>query len=128
MELFVYGTLTDPERVASVLGDVGYELGGEVVLEGLHRVDCEYPTLAPGGDVTGRVLDVEEVSRVDRYEGVDRELYARVPVPRADGGRLETYVGDPEKLGCGDRVEWPGTGELETRVRAYLRSEDVLVR
>lgn len=78
MFVFVYGTLTEPERVSSVLEttrtDAADAFVGPATLEGLHRVDGRYPTLAPGGSVDGRLLTVDEtaLARLDRYEGVDR--------------------------------------------------------
>ncbi|WP_459193447.1 gamma-glutamylcyclotransferase [Halosimplex sp. J119] len=44
MRAFVYGTLTDPERAGAVLNEFVYR--GPAVLDGLQRVDGEYPTLA----------------------------------------------------------------------------------
>lgn len=98
-DVFVYGTLTDPDRVTSVLGATGeadresergsadpqYEFVGQATLDGLRRVDGRYPTLAPGGSVDGRLLTVDEagLERLDRYEGVDSGLYVRVAVPDA---------------------------------------------
>lgn len=78
MQVFVYGTLTDPDRVAEVVED--WTFVGDAVLEGMHRVEGDYPTLAPGGSVAGRVLETPDVDRLDAYEGVDRGLYVRVPV------------------------------------------------
>jgi gamma-glutamylcyclotransferase (GGCT)/AIG2-like uncharacterized protein YtfP len=127
--LFVYGTLTEPERAAAVLDDWAYE--GEAELSGLHRVDGEYPTLAPGGRVSGRLLRTDEVDRLDAYEGTERGLYVRGAVPLADddepGGHasVEVYVGDPDQLGA--PVEWPGDGDLHARVRDYLDANDVAV-
>lgn len=70
MTFFVYGTLTDPETAASILSE--FEYRGSATLDGLHRVEGEYPTLAPGGTVTGRMLVTEERDTLDRYEGVVR--------------------------------------------------------
>jgi gamma-glutamylcyclotransferase (GGCT)/AIG2-like uncharacterized protein YtfP len=79
MELFVYGTLTEPARVASLVE--AYVFVGPARIEGLRPVQGRYPTLAPGGTVAGRVLRTDEVDAVDAYEGVDDGLYVRVPVP-----------------------------------------------
>ncbi|PSQ46173.1 gamma-glutamylcyclotransferase, partial [Halobacteriales archaeon SW_6_65_15] len=54
MDVFVYGTLTDPAQVARVVSE--FEFRGSATLDGLHRVEGEYPTLAPCGEVSGRVL------------------------------------------------------------------------
>ncbi|MFC7071669.1 gamma-glutamylcyclotransferase [Halovenus rubra] len=124
MECFVYGTLTDRETAATVLDS--FEYRESATLSGLERVDGEYPTLAPGESVTGRILETDEVAALDRYEGVDRDLYVRLSVPLETGGFVETYVGDPEALDA--PAEWPGDGSFEERVRAHLDENEVLVR
>lgn len=124
MDVFVYGTLTDPDRAAAVVAD--YEYLGDAVLEGLHRVEGRYPTLAPGGRVEGRLLRTDDVEALDRYEGTERGLYVRVAVPRADGGEVTVYVGDPEALGA--PADWPGEGPFEERVRRYVRESDAVVQ
>ena len=138
MLVFVYGTLTDPERAAAVLDDWSFR--GDATLSGLHRVDGEYPTLAPGGHVEGRVLETEEVDRLDAYEGVDSGLYVRVDLPlrddrdrdrnrdrdRVDAESVAVYVGDPARLGVD--VEWPGEGSFEERVGGYVAENEVVVR
>jgi gamma-glutamylcyclotransferase (GGCT)/AIG2-like uncharacterized protein YtfP len=124
MDVFVYGTLTDPERADSVLDD--WRFRGAARLDGLRRVDGEYPTLAPGGSVEGRLLRTPEVDALDRYEGVDRGLYVRISVPRADGnGNVETYVGDADALGVAG--SWPGEGTLGERARRHVREAGVVV-
>jgi gamma-glutamylcyclotransferase (GGCT)/AIG2-like uncharacterized protein YtfP len=155
MDVFVYGTLTDPDGVAEVLDaevlDADDELdaqqssrtrswsfGPDATLRGLHRVEGRYPTLAPGGSVRGRVLRVDDaaVGALDAYEGVDRGLYVRVPVPYGndapspgDGERatVAVYVGDPARLSASEAVAWPGDGDLADRVRAYVHANDVAV-
>jgi len=122
--VFVYGTLLDPQRARAVLPS--FTDTGEAVLDGLHRVDGQYPTLAPGGRVDGRLLETDAIDALDRYEGVGRGLYVRVSVPLADGGTVETYVGDPAKLDVA--VDWPGTGPFGERVRDYVAAESVVVR
>jgi gamma-glutamylcyclotransferase (GGCT)/AIG2-like uncharacterized protein YtfP len=125
VELFVYGTLTDPERASEVLGE-SPEFGPDAVLEGLGRVEGEYPTLAPGGETPGRILETDDVDALDRYEGVDRGLYVRVTVPRADGdGSVDTYVGNPDRLDA--PATWPGTGAFEGRVEQYVADNGVAV-
>ncbi|MEY7851253.1 gamma-glutamylcyclotransferase [Natrarchaeobius sp. A-rgal3] len=130
MYVFVYGTLTDPERVEAVLGDERYEFDGTATLEGLHRVEGRYPTLAPGGSVDGRLLEVDNVGleRLDRYEGVDTGLYVRVGVPLADGEQtVRVYVGRPDRLGVAGRVEWPEGSSFAARVRAALERSNGMV-
>lgn len=124
MDCFVYGTLTDSDTAATLLDRFDYR--GQATLSGLHRVDGRYPTLLPGGSVTGTVLRTDEVATLDSYEGVDSGLYVRVTVPRTDGGTVETYVGEPGRLGVPD--EWPGDGGFERQVRAYIDGNDVTVR
>ena len=152
MDVFVYGTLTDPKRVARVVSQ--FEFLGPAELDGMHRVEGRYPTLAPGGTATGRLLRTPDVAPLDAYEGVDAGLYVRASVP---GERLETvgeaasddgeepssdagavgeedhrpgdvavYVGHPERLGAD--VSWPGDGELGDRVASYVREQGVVVR
>lgn len=123
MEIFVYGTLTDPDRAATVLETVAYV--EDVVLEGLHPVEGRYPTLAPGGRTRGRLLRTDEVASLDRYEGVDRGLYVRVAVPREGGGSVQVYVGDPDELGAD--ADWPATDPFEECVERYVREENVRV-
>ena len=126
MDVFVYGTLTDRDRAAAVLGPDGFAVLGPARLRGLHRVDGRYPTLAPGGRVDGRLLRTEQVEALDRYEGVTAGLYARVSVP-VEGGRAAVYVGDPERLDPADPVEWPGDGSFEERVERYVRGNGVVI-
>lgn len=123
MRFFVYGTLTDPDTAGSVLDSFTYE--GTATLVGLRRVDGEYPTLVPGGSVEGTILATDEYEALDRYEGVERGLYVRVSVP-CGGEQVETYVGDPDRLGVAD--EWPGDGPFAERVQSYLDDNDVVVR
>ncbi|WP_049947856.1 gamma-glutamylcyclotransferase family protein [Candidatus Halobonum tyrrellensis] len=147
MYAFVYGTLTEPERVRAVLDS--FVFVGTATLEGLRVVEGEYPTLAPpagadagagwdrgGGEsgggppaVGGRLLRTEEVAALDAYEGVDDGLYVRVTLPYAgdadEPDEVATYVGDPERLGADAR--WPGDGPFAERVRAYLDGASVRV-
>ena len=103
MYVFVYGTLTEPARVASVVDS--YVFVGPAVCEGLHPVEGSHPTLVPGGEVAGRLLRTDEIDALDAYEGVDEGLYVRVSLPyRGPEGpeAVETYVGDPGALGVAD--------------------------
>jgi len=133
MNVFVYGTLTDSDQAGSVLDDFTYR--GPAVLEGLHRVDGEYPTLAPGDSVMGRLLSTDDVAALDRYEGVRNGLYVRISVPIVAGGAggsddatdtAEVYVGDPDRLDAD--VEWPGEGNFAERVLRYAGEEALQVR
>ena len=132
MRVFVYGTLTDPDRAAAVLDE--WRFVGAAELVGLHRVDGEYPTLAPGGGVEGRLLETDEVDRLDAYEGVASGLYVRVEVPLRDdrdgsadeADTVAVYVGDPDRLGAS--ASWPGAGGFEERVETYLDGNDVVIR
>jgi gamma-glutamylaminecyclotransferase len=125
--VFVYGTLTDHDRAGAVLDE--FAVRGPATLEGLHRVDGEYPTLAPGGRVSGRLLDTPYLDALDSYEGVERDLYCRVEVPLVTAdSTCWTYVGDPDRLGVGSVISWPGDGSFPERVRAYVRDEPVVVR
>jgi hypothetical protein len=124
MEIFAYGTLCDPDTAGTVLDEFEYD--GSATLHGLHRVEGEYPTLAPGGETDGLVLVTDDVAALDRYEGVDRGLFVRVPIPLDDGGTVQTYVGDPKPLGA--PASWPGDGPFRERVATSVADEDVFVR
>lgn len=145
MDVFVYGTLLDPHRALAVVSDATF--GADATLDGLHAVEGEYPTLAPGGSVGGQLLHTEQIDALDRYEGVERSrserdarraaerndgvddgLYVRVAVPTDDGREVQLYVGDPERLDSEEAVGWPGDGSLRERVERYLDGEDVVVR
>ncbi|MFB6108000.1 MAG: gamma-glutamylcyclotransferase [Haloplanus sp.] len=125
MDVFVYGTLTEPRRVETVLDS--YVFVGPVVLTGLHPVDGTYPTLAPGGETAGRLFRTTELDALDDYEGVGDGLYVRATVPGPDG-EVALYVGDPDALDVAERVEWPGDGDFAARVRRYLDASDASVR
>lgn len=133
MEVFVYGTLTDPAQARSLLDS--FEYVGSATFEGCHRVDGRYPTLAPGGSVEGQLLRTPDRATLDRYEGVDRGLYVRVSVPLVAATDDETaqpdrtvsvYIGDPARLDAA--AEWPGDGPFEERVRDWLDDSDGRVR
>jgi gamma-glutamylcyclotransferase (GGCT)/AIG2-like uncharacterized protein YtfP len=126
MDAFVYGTLTDPERVAAVVDS--YAFLGPAVIDGLHPVQGRYPTLAPGGRTGGRLLRVDDADALDRYEGVESGLYVRVAVPFRGDERedVAVYVGDPDRLGAD--ATWPGSGAFRKRVGRYVTEEGVVVR
>lgn len=126
MDVFVYGTLTEPERVGAILDSFAFV--GPAVLHGLHAVEGTYPTLAPGGEVGGRILRTQDVDALDAYEGVAFGPYVRVSVP-ARGSHLsptvDLYVGDPDTLDA--TAAWPGDGSFEDRVRRYIGRENVRI-
>jgi gamma-glutamylcyclotransferase (GGCT)/AIG2-like uncharacterized protein YtfP len=125
MDVFVYGTLTDHATTGAILDE--YEYRGAAELVGLHRVDGRYPTLAPGGTTAGRILATPEIAALDAYEGVDRGLYCRLPIPVADGGdTVQLYVGDPAALNA--PVDWPGDGPFSARVERFCDRNGVTVR
>jgi gamma-glutamylcyclotransferase (GGCT)/AIG2-like uncharacterized protein YtfP len=126
MDVFVYGTLTDPNRVTAVVDDARFRESARLV--GLHVVEGRYPTLAPGGTATGRILRTDRVEAFDAYEGVSAGLYVRISVPQEDGPSVETYVGDPVRLGVADEVTWLGTGAFAERVATYVDRNGVVVR
>jgi len=74
--VFVYGTLTDRDRLESVL-ESSVSIDTTATLEGLHRVDGRYPTLTAGGSVEGRLITVDDdgLAQLDRYEGLEGGFY-----------------------------------------------------
>ncbi|OYR57230.1 gamma-glutamylcyclotransferase family protein [Halorubrum halodurans] len=128
MDVFVYGTLTEPERVGSLLDS--FVFVGPATLAGLRPVEGRYPTLAPGGETAGRLLRTDEVGALDAYEGVDDGLYVRVAVPldAPDGHPDEAtlYVGDPDRLDAD--ATWAGDGPFRERVERHVDRADVAVR
>ena len=128
MDVFVYGTLTEPDAVADVADS--FVFVGPATLTGLRLVEGRYPTLAPGGETAGRLLRTEEVGALDAYEDVDGGLYVRETVPLdAPADYPETaavYVGDPARLDAD--ATWPGDGPFADRVRAVLDEREVRVR
>lgn len=128
MHVFVYGTLTDPETVGDVLDS--YVFVGSAVLHGLHAVEGEYPTLAPGGEVAGRLLRTEQIDRLDEYERTHDNLYTRISVPlgteaTTDGETVAVYVGDPDRLDAD--ADWSGDGRFSERVQQYVTDSGVRV-
>ncbi|MWV65711.1 gamma-glutamylcyclotransferase [Halorubrum sp. JWXQ-INN 858] len=128
MDVFVYGTLTEPTRVRELLDSFAFV--GSATVTGLRLVEGRYPTLAPGGETAGRLLRTDEVAALDRYEGVDDGLYVRVSVPLDGDDRYPdeaaVYVGHPERLDAD--ATWPGEGPFADRVRAHLEGADVRAR
>ncbi|MFC7187547.1 gamma-glutamylcyclotransferase family protein [Halorubrum yunnanense] len=133
MDVFVYGTLTEPDRVAGVLDS--FVFVGPATLTGLRLVEGRYPTLAPGGETGGRLLRTDETTALDEYEGVGDGLYHRASVPleapEEHPDRAAVYVGDPDRLNAD--AAWPDgpsgpDGEFGERVAAYLERADVRVQ
>ena len=128
MDVFVYGTLTEPERVAEVADS--FVFVGPATLDGLRLVEGRYPTLAPGGETAGRLLRTEALDALDAYEDVDGGLYVRETVPLDAPAEYPdaaaVYVGDPDRLGAD--ATWPGTGRFPDRVRSTLADRDVRIR
>jgi gamma-glutamylcyclotransferase (GGCT)/AIG2-like uncharacterized protein YtfP len=124
MDVFVYGTLCDPDRTRDLLGHADF--GPDARLVGLGCETGRYPTVVPGRTTPGRILQLRkgDLPTLDAYEGVDRGLYVRVQVPR-DDGQVWTYVGDPDALDVD--VSWPGDGTLKSRVERYLEANAVTV-
>lgn len=128
MDVFVYGTLTEPERVAAVVDS--FVFVGSATLDGLRLVEGRYPTLAPGGETRGRLLRTEAADALDAYEGVGDGPYVRERVPLdAPAEYPDTaavYVGDPDRLDAD--ATWPGEGSFADRVRSAVIDRDVRVR
>ncbi len=127
MDVFVYGTLTEPERVAEVLDS--FVFVGSATLTGLRPVEGRFPTLAPGGETAGRLLRTDQVAALDEYERVDDGLFVRVTVPLdAPAGypdEAAVYVGDPDRLDAD--AAWPGDGSFRDRVVDRVSAGDVVV-
>ncbi|MDQ2050653.1 gamma-glutamylcyclotransferase family protein [Natronolimnohabitans sp. A-GB9] len=132
MQLFVYGTLTDPAQIEAIVdaGPGTFEFVGPTTLEGFRRVDGRYPTLVPGGSVEGRLLAVDKraLERLDRYEGVDQGLYVRIAVPKADGGQGWVYVGHPDRLGADADAAWPDERSFREAVETAAARRDAVLR
>lgn len=134
MYVFVYGTLTNAARAEAVLGGtprgagttgpIDYEFVGEATLEGLNRIDGEYPTLVPGGSVDGRVLEVDErgLEALDAYEGLDQGLYVRAAVPWVDHSDIAP-PGSSQRTTAGDGT---AADDFEVAVAAGLNSSNEL--
>ena len=138
MDVFVYGTLTEPDRVAGVIDS--FVFVGSATLTGLQLVEGRYPTLTPGGETAGRLLRTDETAALDEYERVDDGLYRRISVPLdapADyPDEAAVYVGDPDRLGAeatwpepsGSRGQSASEAAFAERVSSFLKRADVRVR
>lgn len=140
--VFVYGTLTDPTQVSTLLET--YTFGPSAVCRGLRRVDGMYPTLAPGDQVAGRLLSTPELDRLDSYEALDSGLYCRVSVPlrsargtdsnrtQPDGSAFdvdtaEVYIGNPTAVGVAEPVDWPETDPFRQCVLEYIGTNNIRI-
>jgi gamma-glutamylcyclotransferase (GGCT)/AIG2-like uncharacterized protein YtfP len=100
IHLFVYGTLTDPERVAALTGKQFERV--DATLRGFERVNSPvgYPFILPktGAIVRGSLLlnvDPVSLSYLDAYEA-EGDLYRRQGIEVEVAGRrmaAMTYVG-----------------------------------
>ena len=127
VDIFVYGTLTEASTVEQVLDGEPFSFDGQAVLKGVHRVECEYPTLMPGGETHGRILQTDAVGLLDQYEGVTDELYTRQSVPVADRpATADVYIGDPNRLNC-EENSWPHAQTFVDSVTTYLTEQNVVI-
>jgi gamma-glutamylcyclotransferase (GGCT)/AIG2-like uncharacterized protein YtfP len=105
MDLFVYGTLTDPQLLTTLTekhfaSQTARLLGYERVLP---QRGYAYVRQHHGHSVDGvliRDIDRDSLHRLDRYEG-EGELYLRIPVVvniLATVHPCEVYVGNPALL------------------------------
>lgn len=107
MNLFVYGTLRDPERVAAVCGRVPPE-GRPATLRGFVRHDTRFgwPVVFPVPDNAGARVDgwvwagvtLPDLAAMDAYED-HGEAYVRREVRVETSARPVTawvYIGIPE--------------------------------
>jgi gamma-glutamylcyclotransferase (GGCT)/AIG2-like uncharacterized protein YtfP len=100
MQLFLYGTLLDPRRLAARAGNPALPLrAAPAVLRGWRRVaaaGARYPTLArdPKGEVAGAVLAVPAaaVARLQAYEGPEYRLVRMRVCARAAGRPVAAYA------------------------------------
>ena len=117
-DLFVYGTLRDPQRVAELLG---HPCPGEPArLPGYQRHEGRWPYLVRT-DIEGlllRGLSDEDMAKLDAYEGVDtaliegaqRRLYTRerITVLGPDGRPVPCFVYLPNLADW--KPEWLAAG------------------
>ncbi|XP_010447586.1 PREDICTED: protein AIG2 A [Camelina sativa] len=117
-DLFVYGSLQEPEVVNALLNRVPDRVSA--VLSGFHRFRLKgrfYPTILPDGtgEVTGKVLKGitdDELKMLDEFEDVeyDRKAVEVVLTDTSEKLPVETYVwknkDDPDLYGEWDFEEW----------------------
>jgi gamma-glutamylcyclotransferase (GGCT)/AIG2-like uncharacterized protein YtfP len=126
---FVYGTLTDPDVLACVIGRklFSHELGLRAWLDGFERAQAlgaSYPVLVPtpGAAVAGFLLtglSPREVAGIDHFESGEyrAELY---PVHAEDRRRREAwvYVGLPSLVAT--RARWDLAAWQQQHKSAFL--------
>lgn len=128
MRLFVYGTLMVPELVEALTGS--RPRSRPAVLEGFERRGVRgevYPAVvpAPGGRVSGRVLDRFSASRLpflDAFEGPEYRRSAH-PVRLADGRRVIAWCWSwaPDRRRPLEAGPWDMDAFLADALTDYLR-------
>jgi gamma-glutamylcyclotransferase (GGCT)/AIG2-like uncharacterized protein YtfP len=117
-DLFVYGSLQEPEVVYVLLNRVPDHVSA--VLSGFHRFRLKgrvYPTILPDGTgkVNGKVLKGitdDELKMLDEFEDVeyDRKTVEVMLTDTSEKLQVETYVwknkDDPDLYGEWDFEEW----------------------
>ncbi|ESQ54060.1 hypothetical protein EUTSA_v10026383mg [Eutrema salsugineum] len=117
-ELFVYGSLQDPDVLYVLLNRVPDRVSA--VLSGFHRFRLKnrvYPTIVPDGtgEVSGKVLKGitdDELKLLDEFEDVEyvRKAVHVVLKDNSEKLQVETYVwrnkDDPDLYGEWDFEEW----------------------
>ena len=113
--LFVYGSLKRGLANHHQLGDARF--AGEAAMEGvvLHDLGPFPMAIAGEGVVHGELyrVDDDQLSRLDRFEGVPR-LYERRQRPLRDGRQAWIYLGRPRQVRHSPRLRggrWPGRAE-----------------
>lgn len=100
--LFAYGTLRDPGRLRSLVGDACvWRYAGEASVQGRLYDAGAYPVLVPSPEAGDRVPGVlielvpgeKALARLDAYEGVGTGLYRRRLLPvQTPTGTVEAWV------------------------------------
>lgn len=128
MTFFFYGTLTDPEVLASVVRRrVPAAARRRACLDGYRRVvrdGASYPILVP--DPAARVdgvlvseLDARDRIRLQRFEGADYRV-DRVAVQVAGGGAVTASVFMPQPWVRGSAEPWDLAAWRRRHKRRYI--------